>query len=97
VNSAPDGKRAASVGIQQTMAQLAGVVSGQIYQSKASPKYTLGHAWSLGSMVVAWVGWWVFRGILKHRERRKEERRGSGEVDEDGVWDDRKADFRYQM
>ena len=52
-NSAPDGKRAASVGMQQTMAQLARVVAGQIYQSKDSPRYTLGHAWSLGSMVVA--------------------------------------------
>ena len=72
------------MGMQQTMAQLAGVVAGQIYQSKDSPRYTLGHAWSLGSMVVAWCGWWMFRGILRARERRKERERESGLESEDG-------------
>jgi hypothetical protein len=95
-NSAPDGKRAASVGVQQTMAQLAGVISGQIYQSKSSPKYTLGHAWSLGSICVAWLGWLAFRAILVRREREKSHLRESG-VESERTWDDRAPNFKYQL
>jgi MFS family permease len=95
-NSAPDGKRAASVGVQQTVAQLAGVVAGQIYAADTAPRYTLGHAWSLGSIVVAWCGWWVYRWILRRREAEKEEIRRRGLVYE-AVWDDRAPDFRYQL
>jgi hypothetical protein len=93
-NSAPDGKRAASVGIQQTIAQIAGVVSGQIYVSTAAPKYTLGHAYSMGCICVAWIGWWVFNGIMKHREKQKEEMRQTG-AELTRPWDDRAPDFKY--
>jgi hypothetical protein len=95
-NSAPDGKRAASVGLQQTLAQLAGVVSGQIYYSAGAPSYTLGHAWSLGSLVVAWIGWLVFWTILKRRESEKEIMRAE-ERTQQGLWDDRAPEFIYQM
>ncbi|CAN9305444.1 unnamed protein product [Alternaria alternata] len=37
-NCAPDGKRAASLGILLTLTNIGGVVSGQIYQSNAAPK-----------------------------------------------------------
>ncbi|OAA65408.1 high-affinity nicotinic acid transporter [Niveomyces insectorum RCEF 264] len=93
-NSAPDGKRAASVGMQQSITQLAGVVSGQIYRSSAAPKYTLGHSWSLGCACVAWCGWWVYRGILLSREKKKQAIRDSGAI-ETKVFSDRSADFRY--
>jgi MFS family permease len=93
-NSAPDGKRAASVGMQQSMTQLAGVVSGQIYRSTSAPNFTLGHAWSLGSVCTAWIGWWIYRAVLKSRERRKEEMRRNGER-ANREWDDRATDFRY--
>jgi MFS family permease len=96
VNSAPDGKRAASVGIQQTLAQLAGIVSGQIYQTKSAPKYTLGHAWSLGSICIAWLGWWVFRAMLVKREQKKTSMRGDELINE-GLWDDKAPDFEYQL
>ncbi|KAK1763705.1 high-affinity nicotinic acid transporter [Phialemonium atrogriseum] len=95
-NSAPDGKRAASVGIQQSMAQVAGVVSGQIYQSTRAPGYTLGHAYSLGCVGVAMVGWCVMRWILGRREERKKEA-GNNREGWAGVWDDRAPDFKYLM
>ncbi|KAL1843514.1 hypothetical protein VTK73DRAFT_2815 [Phialemonium thermophilum] len=94
-NSAPDGKRAASVGIQQSVTQLAGVVSGQIYSSTSAPKYTLGHSWSLGCACVAWCGWWVFRYILQSREKRKEAARQAGALDAQVVFNDRSHDFKY--
>lgn len=95
-NSAPDGKRAASVGVQQTIAQLAGVISGQIYPSTEAPRYVLGHAFSLGSICVAWAGWWVLKYILETRETEKEVTRSTDGV-YDGPWDDRAPEFKYQM
>lgn len=95
-NSAPDGKRAASVGIQQSMAQVAGVISGQIYQSTRAPGYTLGHAYSLGCVGVAMVGWCVMRWILGRREERKKQA-GNSREGWAGAWDDRAPDFKYLM
>ncbi|KAH8821931.1 retrograde regulation protein 2 [Xylogone sp. PMI_703] len=93
-NSAPDGKRAASVGIQQSITQLAGVVSGQIYRSTSAPKYTLGHSWSLGCACMAWCCWWVYLAILKSRERKKQALRDAGAVTT-GVLTDRSPEFHY--
>lgn len=93
-NSAPDGKRAASVGLQQSITQLAGVVSGQIYRSTSAPKYTLGHSWSLGCASIAWCGWWVYLFILKSREKNKKVRRETGTV-RSGTFSDRSDDFHY--
>lgn len=95
-NCAPDGKRAASVGIQQAMANVAGVLAGQIYQSQDAPNYTLGHAWSLGSICVAWFGWWVFRDMLLRRESKKEDmKRNIDKLVVGRPWDDRAVDFKY--
>ncbi|CAN9265466.1 unnamed protein product [Alternaria alternata] len=77
-NCAPDGKRAASLGILLTLTNIGGVVSGQIYQSNAAPKYTLGHAWSLGCLAFAWCGWWIIRAIYKRREKRKDTKLARG-------------------
>jgi hypothetical protein len=98
VNCAPDGKRAASLGILLTLTNIGGVVSGQIYQSKAAPKYTLGHAWSLGCLGVAWCGWWIVRFMYKRREARKDKKLAAAYVRPDGVmYTDREPDFRYQI
>lgn len=94
-NSAPDGKRAASVGIQQSVTQLAGVVSGQIYSSTSAPKYRLGHSWSLGCACVAWCGWWIYRLILKNREKKKNAMREAGTVDAQVAFSDRSPEFKY--
>jgi hypothetical protein len=97
VNCAPDGKRAASLGILLTLTNIGGVVSGQIYQSNAAPRYRLGHAWSMGCLIFAWCGWWVVRAIYARREKRKDIKLAEGYVMPAGqMYTDREPDFRYQ-
>ncbi|RYO35117.1 putative transporter [Alternaria arborescens] len=97
-NCAPHGKRAASLGILLTLTNIGGVVSGQIYQSNAAPKYTLGHAWSLGCLAFAWCGWWIIRAIYKRREKRKDAKLARGYSMPAGKqYTDREPDFRYQI
>ncbi|CAO2650109.1 Nn.00g014010.m01.CDS01 [Neocucurbitaria sp. VM-36] len=96
-NCAPDGKRAASLGILLTLTNIGGVVSGQIYQSNAAPKYTLGHAWSLGCLAFAWCGWWVIRHIYRRRDQGKNRKIAEGYVKPEGtMYTDREPDFKYQ-
>jgi len=97
-NCAPDGKRAASLGILLTLTNIGGVVSGQIYQSNAAPKYTLGHAWSLGCLGFAWCGWWVVRVMYRRREVGKYRKIIVEYVRPEGtMYTDREPDFRYQI
>lgn len=98
VNSAPDGKRTASMGILLILTNIGGVVSGQIYYSGAAPRYILGHAWSLRCLTFAWCGWWIVRAIYKRREAEKNRLLAQGCVrDEGNVYTDRDPDFRYQI
>ncbi|KAF2221518.1 retrograde regulation protein 2 [Elsinoe ampelina] len=101
-NCAPDGKRAGSVGILLTLTNVGGVVSGQIYYSKAAPAFTLGHAWSLGCLALAWCGWWGVRAIYTRREAWKDRMIAEGwregrEEAEGEVFTDRSPGFRYQF
>ncbi len=50
VNVAPHYRRAAAIGLQQTMGNTAGIVAGQIYRT---PPYVLGNAFSVGTLGVA--------------------------------------------
>lgn len=96
-NCAPDGKRAASLGILLTLTNIGGVVSGQIYQSNAAPAFTLGHAWSLGCLGFAWCGWWVVRWVYTRREGEKERALAEGVVVPPAEYTDRAPDFKYQI
>ncbi|KAH8693203.1 retrograde regulation protein 2 [Talaromyces proteolyticus] len=97
-NCAPDGKRAASVGILLTLTNIGGIVAGQIYQTNSAPGFVLGHSWSLGCLAFAWCGWWVVLGIYKQRERQKDRALADGNADVTGAdWSDRAPDFRYQF
>lgn len=96
-NCAPDGKRAASVGILLTLTNIGGVVAGQIYQTKSAPAFTLGHSWSLGCLAFAWCGWWVVRFIYKRREAAKDKALAEGWTVTPEEWSDRAPDFRYQF
>lgn len=98
-NCAPDGKKAASLGIQLTLTNIGGVVAGQIYQSESAPKYVLGNAWSLASVAVVWIGCVVLRYIYLLRERGKQDMRAAGEVDIPESWraTDRDVDFKYML
>ncbi|GAA6008088.1 hypothetical protein JCM11491_001877 [Sporobolomyces phaffii] len=64
-------KRATAIGLQQTIGNCAGVVSGQIYRSHDKPRYVLGHAVSLGAMALALVGLTVETWIYKSRNAKK--------------------------
>ncbi|KAH8807438.1 retrograde regulation protein 2 [Xylogone sp. PMI_703] len=95
-NCAPDGKRAASLGILLTLTNIGGVVSGQIYQTKSAPAFTLGHSWSLGCLAFAWFGWWIVRWIYTKREAEKDK----ASTDNTGPlleFTDRSPEFRYQF
>ncbi|KAK1767580.1 major facilitator superfamily domain-containing protein [Phialemonium atrogriseum] len=96
-NCAPDGKRAASLGILLTLTNIGGVVSGQIYQANAAPGFTLGHAWSLGCLAFAWFGWWIVRWIYKRRQAGKEQALAEGVVVPPDQYTDRAPDFKYQI
>ncbi|KAH8163777.1 hypothetical protein CIB48_g4462 [Xylaria polymorpha] len=97
VNCAPDGKRAASLGIVLAMTNIGGVISGQIYQSGAGPAFTLGHAWSLGSLSIAWLTWWIVRMIYKRRQAYKDKALAEGAAAPEGDYTDRAPDFKYQI
>ncbi|KAH8902702.1 retrograde regulation protein 2 [Coniochaeta sp. PMI_546] len=96
-NCAPDGKRAGSVGILLTMTNIGGVVSGQIYQGTQAPKFTLGHAWSLGCLAFAWIGWWIVRSLYIRRNAEKEKALVEGVVVPREEYTDRAPDFKYHI
>ncbi|KAI1638631.1 retrograde regulation protein 2 [Biscogniauxia mediterranea] len=96
-NCAPDGKRAASLGILLTLTNVGGVVSGQIYQSNDAPAFTLGHAWSLGCLTFAWLGWWLVRWIYNTRQRAKDMALTEGIISSPEEKTDRSLKFKYQV
>ncbi|KAI1097740.1 MFS general substrate transporter [Jackrogersella minutella] len=94
-NSAPDGKRAASLGLALALGNIGGIISGQIYPQTMAPAYTLGHAWSLGAICISFCLWWVLRYIYYRRESLKNqsrEARYSTEVE----FSDRAPIYKYQ-
>ncbi|KAJ2993458.1 hypothetical protein NUW58_g1838 [Xylaria curta] len=97
VNCAPDGKRAASLGILLTLTNIGGVISGQIYPSNASPAFTLGHAWSLGSLSIGWIGWWFVRSMYRNREASKDKALVEGVAVPERDFTDRAPGFKYQI
>ncbi|KAH8811112.1 retrograde regulation protein 2 [Xylogone sp. PMI_703] len=97
INCAPDGKRAASLGVHLGLANVGGIVAGQIYQSTDAPRYLMGHGWSLASIGVAWFGWWVLFFIYKKREALKDRMIAEGKTVPADEWTDRAPEFRYQF
>jgi putative Mn2+ efflux pump MntP len=74
-NVAPHYKRSTAIGFQQTLANTAGVVAGQIYVKTQAPGYVTGHAVSLGGMAMANIGYWVLMAHLKQKNNKKERMR----------------------
>ncbi|KAI1763793.1 MFS general substrate transporter [Hypoxylon sp. FL1150] len=94
-NTAPDGKRAASVGLALAVGNLGGIISGQIYPQTMAPSYTLGHAWSLGAVCISFCLWWVLRHVYYSRETGKQSMR-EGTLPEPLEFSDRAPSYKYQ-
>lgn len=85
------------MGILLTLTNIGGIIAGQIYQTKDAPGFTLGHGWSLASLGVAWVSWWVVRYMYLEREKEKDAAEQRGEQVIGSEWTDRSPGFKYQM
>ncbi|KAL1405674.1 hypothetical protein Q8F55_009313 [Vanrija albida] len=92
-------KRSTSVGMQQTMGNIGGVIAGQIYRSGDKPRYTLGHAASLGFWVVGMIAltveYMIWRNRNIARDRMTEEEKQA--QDDAGVTGDHHHSFRYVL
>lgn len=73
-----------------------GIISGQIYVAKQAPHYRLGHAWSLGSLVLAVAGWFILRVVYARREQWKDKAIAEGTVIPPEDFSDRAPTYRYQ-
>lgn len=93
VNVAPQYRRAMELGLQQTIGNIAGIVSGQIYRK--SP-YVLGNAFSMGSLVVAQVVIGMHALYLR-KENSAKEKIAAGEIEDTRRMQtgDAEVDFKY--
>jgi hypothetical protein len=95
VNVAPHYRRATSIGFQQTIANTAGIVAGQIYRK--SP-YRLGHGFSLGALCVAQVLILAKMAYIRMCNTEKSRiMRGEIEDTRKVRTGDREPDFRYHL
>ncbi|KAI0594604.1 major facilitator superfamily transporter [Biscogniauxia sp. FL1348] len=91
-------KRAAAIGLQQTIGNSAGILAGQIYRITASDgRYTIGHAVSLGGILLAACGYSTMWFCLKTINERRDEMSVEEKIQEidAGKKGDRHPDFRY--
>lgn len=95
VNVAPHYRRAAAIGLQQTMGNTAGIVAGQIYRTAP---YLLGNAFSVGALVVSQAlivaKYFYVRRCNKVKEMIAE---GAKEDDRKVKTGDRELDFKYHL
>jgi hypothetical protein len=95
VNFAPHYRRAMAIGVQQSLANTAGIVAGQVYRA---PPYTLGNAFSVGALGLAQllIGWqWLY---LRRQNVMKELIRNDDVEDTRKVkTGDRELDFKYHL
>lgn len=95
VNVAPHYRRATAIGFQQSMANTAGIVAGQIYRTAP---YKLGNSFSLGALCVSQL---VIVGKIVYlkRENAFKAKIATGELqDERKVkTGDREASFLYHV
>ena len=100
-NVAPHYKRSTAVGFQQTLANTAGVVAGQIYLKSEAPGYIIGHSVSLGCIAASNAGFWILMAHLKRlnskKSKMKQELEKEGRNNVDVGEGDLSLDFRYHM
>ncbi|KAK2808957.1 hypothetical protein FQN50_004231 [Emmonsiellopsis sp. PD_5] len=94
VNFAPHYRRATAIGMQQTIANTAGIVAGQIYRGDP---YILGHSFSLGSVVVAQLLIVAKIFYLKYCDNMKLKIKNGVEDTRKVKTGDRDLDFKYHI
>ncbi|KAI1774976.1 major facilitator superfamily transporter [Hypoxylon cercidicola] len=93
-------KRAAAIGMQQTIGNSSGIMAGQIYRlTAADGRYTIGHSVSIGAVLTAAIGYATLYVVLRQINRNRdgmsvEERARAIDAGMDG---DRHPDFRYVL
>ena len=94
VNIAPQARRAAAIGLQQTIGNTAGIVAGQIY--RRAP-FLLGNTFSLSTLCVAQV--LICANVLYLTRRDNEKAQVSAGKDDDRKVQtgDRSIDFKYHL
>ncbi|KAK4445133.1 major facilitator superfamily domain-containing protein [Podospora aff. communis PSN243] len=95
VNFAPHYPRAMAIGVQQSLANTAGIVAGQIYRI---PPYTLGNAFSVRAVGLAQllIGWqWLYL----RRQNVKKEKIANGKMKDTRrvKTGDRELEFKYHL
>ncbi|OJD19826.1 hypothetical protein AJ78_00185 [Emergomyces pasteurianus Ep9510] len=94
-NSAPDLKRSVAIPLAATIANVSGVLSGQICPPIDAPRYMPGNAISLGLEFVALLGVAAIYGLLKWREARNKRQLLRNAGDDHGRDGDRSPDFMF--
>lgn len=95
-NVAPDYKRSIAIPLAATIANVSGILSGQIYPTADAPRYINGNAVSLGLECVAFCGVVVIHFLLRWRNSQKEKKLARGESDH-GKEGDASLEFRYVL
>ncbi|ETS82371.1 hypothetical protein PFICI_04247 [Pestalotiopsis fici W106-1] len=93
-------KRATAIGLQQTIGNSAGIMAGQIYRlTEADGRYTIGHAISLATVVLAAIGYFVMWAALKRANDKRDNMNAEDRAMqiEAGKSGDRHPDFRYVL
>ena len=95
-NLSPDHKRSVGIPVAASIANVSGVLSGQIYPLSDGPRYISGNAVSLGLEFVAMLGVAAIWLLLKWRMAKKEKKAEAGEVN-NTVDGDHALDFKYHL
>lgn len=93
-NTTPHYKRATAIALNQTIGNMGGIIAGQIYLARESPRYVTGQAVSLASCGIAWCGVWVMLYVIRRKNAEKEEKILAGVVDTGKG--DSSIHFKYQ-
>jgi hypothetical protein len=95
VNVAPHYRRATAIGVQQSIANTAGIVAGQIYRTAP---YVLGNSFSLGALCLSQV-LIVAKVFYVKQQNRMKERIESGEIEDKRKvkTGDHELDFKYHI
>ena len=95
-NLAPDYKRSVGVPFAATIANISGILSGQIYPATDGPRYISGNGVSLGLEFVAFCGVVSIYCLLRYRNKKKEEILATG-VESNGKEGDASLQFKYVL